>query len=111
MKKKEFLKILEDNIKDYNKKVKFIFTSSYCNIECILTSIGIASKTLLISNYADEKDGHLCCHMVNKLQNSTRSNIEFLIYPTREKMRKIIFIDYKITVNETDNFIELIIQE
>lgn len=118
MKKEEFLKILEDNVKDYNKKVKFIFTSSYTNIElkCVLTSIALYTKdTLFISNYIppklDQKEKQTCLRMIDKLQEYNTNNIAFLIYPSSERVQRITFMDYKITVNETDDFIEILLNE
>ena len=118
MKKEDFLKIINDNVKDYNKKVKFIFISPYANFECHITSIGVKDKEdnmSYLSNYyppeLDKKDKHLLYAMINKLNELSGSFVSFMIYSRERRNNNFTIYNYKMTVNETDNFIELIIQE
>lgn len=117
MRKEEFLKTINDNIKDFNKKVKFIFTSPYSKIECYLTSAKLYKNIICLSNYCppklDENDKHLACGMMHLITQFTGEYVSFVVYfnEIRNKNHCTYFLDYKMTVNETDNFIELIIQE
>lgn len=117
MDKEEFLKILNDNITDFNKKVKFIFISPSSRIECYLTSIGYTANVAYLSNYIlpilDEANKHLIRGMIDNLINFSGRIISFLIYlnKSRDIQKGFHFISNKITVNETDNFIEIILNE
>ena len=117
MDKEEFLKILNDNIKDFNKKVKFIFISHSSRIECHLTSIGNTENVAYISNYTsprlDEANRHLIHDLIDKLINFSGRTISFFIFlnKSRNIQKGFHFISNKITVNETDNFIEIILNE
>ena len=117
MRKEEFLKTINDNVKDFNKKVKFIFTSSYSKIECYLTSTLLYKNTILLSNYyppkLNENDKHLAYGMMHSIDQFTGEYVSFIVYfnEIRNKNHYTYFLDDKMTVNETDDFIELIIQE